>query len=268
VDFDWTVVTSNFPLLLSGVRLTVFITVVSFVLATALGLVVALGRLSRFRAVRTLTAGYINVMRSIPLLVFIVFVYYGVAIAFDLSFLTAIQAGMLALVLQYSAWLGEIFRSGLQAVSTGQREAAMAVGMGRRAAFFRIVLPQAVRIVVPPTGNMMVGMVKDSSLVYLLGVPELFRQAQLLANRTFRYFEIYLATVAIYLFLTLLVDLLVKVVERGMTPTDPLAAPVGSYRPLLARRRSRLAGLVDRVGREGHTTAPTAMSLGGGTTSA
>lgn len=246
MTFDWSVVTDNLDLLASGVRLTLIITGVSFTLATLLGVVVALGRLSSSRVVRAITAGYINVLRSIPLLVFIVFLFYGVAIAFNLSFLTAIQAGMLALVLQYSAWLGEIFRSGLQAVPPGQREAAKSVGMSRPRTFVTVVLPQAVRIVVPPTDNMLVGMVKDSSLVYLLGVGELFRQAQLLANRTFRYFEVYFATVAIYLALTLLVDLAVKALERKLTARD-VRTDDGMLGPLARRRRARLDDLVRTV---------------------
>lgn len=249
MDFDWSVVTNNLDLLLGGVRLTLLITVVSFSLATVLGMLVALGRLSRSRTLRTAIAVYINVLRSIPLLVFIVFIFYGVAIAFDLSFLTAIQAGMAALTLQYSAWLGEIFRSGLQAVPRGQREAAMSVGMSRPVNFFTVVLPQAVRIVIPPTGNMLVGMVKDSSLVYLLGVPELFRQAQLLANRTFRYFEIYLATVAIYLALTLVVDLLVKITEKRLSQTDVMTS-TQSFSPLAHRRRARIRELIATVERQ------------------
>lgn len=249
MDFDWSVVTNNLPVLFGGVRLTLFISLVSFTAATLLGVGVALARMSRFRAIRLLATAYVNVMRSIPLLVFIVFVYYGVAIAFQLSFLTAIQAGMAALTLQYSAWLGEIFRSGLQAVPKGQREAALSVGMRSRTSFVTVVLPQAARIVIAPTGNMLVGMLKDSSLVYLLGVPELFRQAQLLANRTFRYFEVYLATVAIYLVLTLCVDLLVTLLERRSRPRDQMGAG-GTLNPRAAARRRRLHTLMEKVERE------------------
>lgn len=249
MDLDWSVVTENLPILLGGIRLTLFISLVSFLAATILGVGVALARRSRLRPVRLVATAYVNVMRAIPLLVFIVFVYYGVAIAFDISFLTAIQAGMAALTLQYSAWLGEIFRSGLQAVPKGQREAALSVGMRPAMSFITVVLPQAARIVIAPTGNMLVGMLKDSSLVYLLGVPELFRQAQLLANRTFRYFEVYLATVALYLVLTLLVDLLVTLLERRSRPLDHMAAG-RRFNPRAGARRERLRTLIDTVERD------------------
>jgi polar amino acid transport system permease protein len=240
VSFDWAVITDNVPLFLDGVRLTIFIAVGAFLLATVLGVLVALARLSKNRVVSVLAAGYINVLRAIPLLVFIVFVYYGVAIFFNLSFLTAIQAGMLAFSLQYSAWLGEIFRAGIQAVPTGQREAAMSVGMSRQRAFFTVVLPQATRIVIPPTGNMMVGMIKDSSLVYILGVPELFRNAQLLANRTFRYFEVYLAIALTYLALTTAVYYFMKFLEGRLQNRDLLTTHVPVWSPLSRRRQRRL----------------------------
>lgn len=243
VSFNFDVVTSNWGLFMAGVRLTLFISALSFATACVLGVFVALGRMSNNVAIRTFMASYINVLRAIPLLVFIVFIFYGVAIAFQLSFMTAIQAGMLALTLQYSAWLGEIFRSGIQAVPKGQREAALSVGMSRPRTFFTVVMPQAVRIVIPPTGNMLIGMIKDSSLVYLLGVPELFRQSQLLANRTFRYFEVYLATVLIYLVLTTAVYYLVKFGERRLEHVDLLDESRRLWSPFARHRRERLVAL-------------------------
>lgn len=259
LSFDWSILVDNIPLFLEGLRLTILISVSAFLIATVLGIAVALARLSGNRLVSGLAAGWINVLRSIPLLVFIVFVYYGIAIFFDLAFLTAIQAGMLAFSLQYSAWLGEIFRSGIQAVPKGQREAAMAVGMGRTRSFASIILPQAGRIALPPTGNMMVGMVKDSSLVYILGVPELFRNAQLLANRTFRYFEVYLAIVLTYLALTTVVHYGMKSLERRLAERDPLATQPPSWAPLARRRRRHLEKLRDRVRAE-RVESPTPTS--------
>lgn len=250
--FDWSVLVDNLPLFLDGLRLTLLISGGAFLIATVLGIGVALARLSSSRLVSTAAAGYINLLRAIPLLVFIVFVYYGVAIFFDLSFLTAIQAGMLAFSLQYSAWLGEIFRSGIQAVPTGQREAAMSVGMGRLRTFVSIILPQASRIAVPPTGNMMVGMIKDSSLVYIIGVPELFRNSQLLANRTFRYFEVYLAVVVTYLILTTAVHYAMRIVEYRLSPRDVLATEPRPWSVLARRRRRRLVQLRETVRSEQH----------------
>jgi len=254
VTFSPKVILDNLDLLWDGVQLTVLVSVISFGIATFLGVFVALARMSERRAVATFAAGYINILRSIPLLVFIVFIYYGVAIYFGLTFATGIQAGIFAFSLQYSAWLGEIFRSGIQAVPKGQREAAMAVGMGPVRTFVTVILPQAVRVAIPPTGNMMVGMVKDSALLYVIGVQELFRNAQLLANRTFRYFEIYLAIVVIYLVLTTTVYYGMKFLEQRLRPVDVLASVERQFAPLERRRRERLRTLRDRIAAEAPPT--------------
>ena len=254
-DFIW----DNMGIFLDGVRLTIFISIVAFALATVGGLAVALMRMSKSRIVRMLIAAYINIFRAIPLLVFILFVYYGIAISFELQ-VSAIQAGILALTLQYSAWLGEIFRGGIQAVSHGQREAALSIGMSRFQAFMRVVLPQAFRIAIPPTGNMFIGMIKDSSLVYLIGVPELLRVSNRLANRTFRYFEVYLATVLIYLILTTSIYFLVKYLEQRYALIDVLTAKTRRFSPFGRRRAARLRELQEKV-KEHVVAAPLEMEM-------
>ena len=244
ISFDF--ILDNLPLFLDGVRITIFISLLAFGLAIISGLVVALARMSKSRLLQPIVASYINLFRAIPLLVFILFVYYGVAIAFDMQ-VTAIQAGVFALTLQYSAWLGEIFRGGIQAVPYGQREAALSVGMGRIQTFTRVVLPQAIRIVIPPTGNMFIGMIKDSSLVYLIGVPELLRVSNRLASRTFRYFEVYLTTVLIYLVLTTVVYFGVRYLERRYALVDLLNTKARALSPLASRRTARLREIQEAV---------------------
>ena len=239
-EFIW----DNRDIFIGGVRLTLFIAIVAFALATLLGLAVALLRMSKSRIITPIMAAYVNVFRAIPLLVFVLFVYYGIAIQFELT-ISAIQAGILALTLQYSAWLGEIFRSGIQAVSDGQRQAAMSVGMSRPQVFLRVILPQATRIVIPPMGNMFIGMIKDSSLVYIIGVPELLRVSNLLANSTFRYFEVYLATVICYLILTTAVYFGVKYLEKRYALVDVLTSKVRS--PFARRRSAHLVRLQEEV---------------------
>jgi polar amino acid transport system permease protein len=246
IDISWDFIFDNMPLFLDGVRITIFISLVAFGLSIVFGLVVALLRLSRSRILQPIMAGYINLFRAIPLLVFILFVYYGVAISFNLQ-VSAIQAGIFALTLQYSAWLGEIFRGGIQAVPHGQREAALSVGMGRAQTFLMVILPQATRIVIPPTGNMFIGMIKDSSLVYLIGVPELLRVSNRLANRTFRYFEVYLSTVLIYLVLTTAVYFLVKYLERRFALVDLLNTKAKAFAPFAHRRAAHLRELQETV---------------------
>ncbi|MXY77931.1 MAG: amino acid ABC transporter permease [Acidimicrobiia bacterium] len=242
-EFIW----ENRDVFLGGVRLTVFIAIVAFALATVFGLGVALLRMSKNRLLAPIMAAYINIFRAIPLLVFVVFVYYGIAIQFDVR-ISAIQAGILVLTLQYSAWLGEIFRGGIQAVDDGQTQAALSVGMSRPQTFFRVVLPQAIRIVIPPTGNMFIGMIKDSSLVFIIGVPELFRVSSVMANRTFRYFEVYLGAVLFYLILTTAAYFGVKYIEKRFALVDVLTTRVRS--PLARRRGIRLRMIQEAVASE------------------
>jgi His/Glu/Gln/Arg/opine family amino acid ABC transporter permease subunit len=236
-DFNWDVVVQRQDLLWAGVRYTLWIATVAMALSLVLGLVVAMLRLSRFPPLAWLAAAYINVFRAIPLFVFIIYVYYGVSIAVGINF-QPITAGIIALTLQYAAWMAEIFRSGIQAVPKGQREAALSLGMGRPRVFASIVLPQALRIVIPPTGNMFVGMVKDSSLVSIIGVAELVRTTQLLVSQTFRPFEFYTAAVLFYLAITLGLSYGMRLLERRLALEDPRASRRRS-RGLWARRRLR-----------------------------
>jgi ABC-type amino acid transport system permease subunit len=123
-------------------------------------------------------------------------------------------AGIGCLTLQYAGWLAEIFRSGIQAVDKGQREASYAIGMSPTQSFTSIILPQALRITIPAIANMFVGMLKDSSLVSVIGVFELIRQTQLAVSQTFRPFELYTAATVIYLLLTLGAARVVSIVEQ------------------------------------------------------
>ena len=249
MDFEWRVVVQNQDLIWAGMVMTVVIATISFVLSLGLGLVISLFRLSRIKLISLLAAGYINLFRAIPQLVFIVYIYYGVSIAIGINF-SPIMAGVIALTLQYSAWLAEIFRSGIQAVSPGQREAALAVGMSRIGAFVTITLPQAFRIVIPPTGNTAVGIIKDSSLVAVIGVFELLRRTQLLVSQTFRPFEFYTAAVVAYLSLTMAVAVGVKLIERRYALVDPLSESRRRLGPLARRRLRRLEALQATVLRE------------------
>ena len=242
VDFKWEVVLDHQDLLLAGLRYTLFIAAVAMGLSLALGLAVAILRLSSFPPLAWLAAAYINVFRAIPLFVFIIYVYYGVSIAVGVNF-SPVTAGIIALTLQYGAWMAEIFRSGIQAVPKGQREAASSLGMGRARTFVSIVLPQALRIVVPPSGNMFVGMVKDSSLVSIIGVAELVRNTQLLVSQTFRPFEFYTAAVLFYVAITLALSYLMKVLERRLALSDPLASRRRGRGPLARRRLRRIDDL-------------------------
>jgi His/Glu/Gln/Arg/opine family amino acid ABC transporter permease subunit len=212
-SFDWRVVGDRGFLLLWGLEWTVGISVISMALSLVLGLAVAVMRLSTIPPLRNIATLYINVSRAVPLFVFIIWVYYGLSIVVGINF-APLVAGIGCLTLQYAGWLAEIFRSGIQAVDKGQREASYAIGMSPTQSFTSIILPQALRITIPSIANMFVGMLKDSSLVSVIGVFELIRQTQLAVSQTFRPFELYTAATAIYLLLTLGAARMVSVVEQ------------------------------------------------------
>ena len=242
IDWQWDVVWDRIPLLWDGLRITLLLAFVSMAIALVLGMAIAVMRLSRIRAVSLFAAGYVNLFRAIPLLVFIVWVYYGLPIMLNIDF-PPLVAGVICLSLQYGGWLAEIFRSGIQAVPKGQREASLALSMTRPRTFFSVVLPQTVRIVTPSVGNMFVGMLKDSTLVSFIGVFEIFRRAEYAANQTFRYFEFYTALLVIFVVLTTLVSFGVRILERRMHTHDVLAVQPRPWSMLRRRRRLYLEDL-------------------------
>lgn len=212
-EFDWTVVSDNMDVLLRALGLTIWISIVAEVLALVIGLVAALMRVQKVRPLRWLSAGFIDIFRAIPLLVLLIWLYYGLTIVLGIE-LSAFQAGVLGLALLYGAFLAEVFRSGLEAVPVGQREAALTLGFTRWQTGRYIVIPQAIRVVIPALANSYVGVLKDATLVSLLGLNEMMRTAQNLVSSTFRPFEIYTFVAFVYLVLVLLFSWLVRILER------------------------------------------------------
>jgi His/Glu/Gln/Arg/opine family amino acid ABC transporter permease subunit len=200
-EFHFEVVFQQWQWIARGLAMTLYISTISMACALVLGLVIALCSLSRLAPVRFLAHVYVQVFRGIPLLVFIIWMYYGVSMVVGINF-NPTAAGILCFTLQYGSWLSETYRSGIQAVGRGQREAAASLGLTDTQAFISVVLPQAIRIVLPSIANIFVGLIKDSSLVSVIGVFELMRQAQLAASLTFRPFEFYTVTAAVYILLT------------------------------------------------------------------
>lgn len=214
-DFDWTAVWDNIDVLLRALVITFKIAIAAELLSLAIGLAIALLRIQKSRLLQWAAIGFIDVFRAVPLLVLLIWLYYGVTILTGLSF-SAFQAGVLGLGLLYGANLAEIFRAGLEAVPRGQREAALTLGLSRRQAMQSVVLPQAVRIVIPPLGNMWIGVMKDATLVSILGIQEIMRTAQNVVLENFRPFEIYTTVAVIYLLLVFIFSRLIAVLERRM----------------------------------------------------
>jgi polar amino acid transport system permease protein len=200
------------PILLQGVGLTIVVTLGSLILSTVLGLVWALLRVSGVRALAGLSAGLINLIRGIPIIVLLFYLYF-VMPDFGIA-LSALQAAILGLGLAYSAYQAENFRSGIEAIDKGQIEAAQAIGMGWWLTMRRVILPQAVRIVLPPYGNIMIMLLKDSSQASTITVAELALQGKLIASSTFKNTSVFTLVALMYLTMSIPLILLVRHFEK------------------------------------------------------
>src|SRR6516162_243654 len=200
------------PILMNGVALTIIVTLGSLLLSTLLGLVWALMRVSGIGLLAWLSAAIINVIRGIPIIVLLFYLYFVMP---DLGItLTALQAAIIGLGIAYSAYQAENFRAGIEAIDRGQIEAAQAIGMGWWLTMRRVVLPQAVRIVLPPYGNTMIMMLKDSSQASTITVAELALQGKLIASSTFKNTSVFTLVALMYLTMSIPLILLVRHFEK------------------------------------------------------
>ena len=185
------------PILLEGAVVTLKVTVLSFVLSSVIGLVFALMMVSQSKAISRTGYTVVNIIRGLPIIVQLFYIYF-VLPDFGVQ-LSAFQAGVLGLGIAYSAYQAENFRAGIQAVQQGQIEAAESIGMRGAMIMRRVVLPQAFRIALPPYGNTLVMMLKDSSLVSTITVAEMTRAGQLIASSTFENMTVYTLVAVLYL---------------------------------------------------------------------
>ena len=205
----------NLRFLLSGLSETIKLTVTAISISIVLGLLVALPGLTERPYLRRFNRVYVEVVRSVPILVLILWVYYGLPQVFDIR-IGVFWAGVFALALSDSAFTAEIFRAGIQSISKGQYEAAHSVSLNYRDTMRFVILPQAVRRILPALGNQLVYMLKMSSLVSVIGMQELTRKANELVVTEYRPLEIYTFLVLEYLVLILIVSAGVRWVERRL----------------------------------------------------
>ncbi|MFB3042376.1 MAG: amino acid ABC transporter permease [Candidatus Poribacteria bacterium] len=210
LDFDfirkWT------PFIFGGLGLTILLSILSTTLASVLALLGALGRLSKFPPAYALASFYISLIRGTPLLLQIIFFFLAVAqMGIQLS---GFWAGVIALGLNYGAYMTEIMRAGIQSVGIGQREAALAIGMNQTQIMHRIVLPQALRLVIPPIGNQFIAMLKDTALVSVTGVVwELLWRAQKVGKANFKTMEALLVAAVFYWIITIIFSVVQSRIE-------------------------------------------------------
>ena len=200
------------PILMSGVALTIMVTIGSLLLSTVLGMVWALMRVSGIGVLTGFSGGLINVIRGIPIIVLLFYLYF-VMPEFGVT-LSALQAAILGLGIAYSAYQAENFRAGIEAIDKGQIEAAQAIGMSWWQTMRRVVLPQAVKIVLPPYGNVMIMMLKDSSQASTITVAELALQGKLIASSTFKNTSVFTLVALMYLTMSIPLILLVRHFEK------------------------------------------------------
>ncbi|ALU89674.1 amino acid ABC transporter permease protein [Herbaspirillum rubrisubalbicans M1] len=199
------------PILLQGALVTVEVTILSFLLSSLLGLLLALMKVSRIKAVALAGATIVNIIRGLPIIVQLFYIYFvlpDIGIQFS-----AFHAGVIGLGIAYSAYQAENFRAGIEAVDVGQIEAAQSIGMRGPLIMRRVILPQAFRIALPPYGNTLVMMLKDSSLVSTITVLEMTRAGQMIASSTFQNMTVYTTVAVLYLLLSLPLVFLIRRLE-------------------------------------------------------
>ena len=208
----WTESVLFLPILLEGLRLTVIVTIGSMLLSTVLGLVWALMRVSGIKSLALFATGLVNLIRGIPIIVQLFYIYFVLP---ELGItLSAVQAAIIGLGIAYSAYQSENFRAGIEAIDHGQIEAAQSLGMGWVMMMRRVILPQAVKIVLPPYGNTMIMMLKDSSQASTITVAELALKGQMLASSTFKYSTVFTLVALLYLVMSVPLILFVGWLER------------------------------------------------------
>jgi len=225
-----------FSVVVKGVGITIFVTLAGFALASALGLLLALMALSGSVALRQIARFYIEIIRGVPMLVLLFYVAFVGAPAFVAVWNAVTQplqeAGLMqsllvrdvslmwraiiALTIGYSAFIAEVFRAGIQSVDEGQVEAAEALGLTRFQRFRLVIMPQAIRTILPPLGNDFIAMVKDSSLVSVLGVADITQMGKIYASSSFRFFETYSIVSYIYLLLTVSLSIILRRLEKRL----------------------------------------------------
>ena len=213
MNFDMNLVVNSFPLLLIGAGVTIQITVLSTAIGFVIGLVVGVARISHLRPLRLFAEVYVEFFRGTPLLVQIFLFYFALPVITGQR-IDPFIAAISACGINSGAYVAEIFRAGIQSVDEGQMEAGRSLGMTWLQTMRYIIVPQAFKRVIPPLGNEFIAMLKDSSLVSVIGFEELTRRGQLIIAKTYGSFEIWMSVAVIYLVMTLTISRFVAYLER------------------------------------------------------
>ena len=219
MEFDLSLVTDSLPLLLQGALVTLEITALAVGLGLVFGLVAALAQLSKFAPLRLTAKVYVDFIRGTPLLVQIFIIYFALPVVIGHR-IDPFFAAVAACSINSGAYVAEIFRAGIQSIDIGQMRAGLSLGMNWTMTMRYIILPQAIKRIIPPLGNEFIAMLKDSSLVSVIGFEELTRSGQLIIAETYGSLEIWSAVAIIYLVMTLTITRIVSVLEKKFRASD------------------------------------------------
>ena len=219
MEFDLSLVTDSLPLLLQGALVTLEITALAVGLGLVFGLVAALAQLSKFAPLRLIAKVYVDFIRGTPLLVQIFIIYFALPVVIGHR-IDPFFAAVAACSINSGAYVAEIFRAGIQSIDIGQMRAGLSLGMNWTMTMRYIILPQAFKRIIPPLGNEFIAMLKDSSLVSVIGFEELTRSGQLIIAETYGSLEIWSAVAIIYLVMTLTITRIVIVIEKIFRASD------------------------------------------------
>ncbi|MDX9918347.1 MAG: amino acid ABC transporter permease [Gudongella sp.] len=202
------------PMTIEGLKVTLGVFAVTLAFSLPLAVIVALLRRSKNRAISTVTAGYIYVMRGTPLLLQLMFIFFGYHFVPVIGYaFSRFQAIYIAFILNYTAYFAEIFRGGINSIDIGQYEAAEVLGLSRPFAFIKIILPQVIKTVLPSVGNEVITLVKDTSLVYILGASDILKAAKSVSN-VYSTFSPYIIIALVYLLIIAILTKILASVER------------------------------------------------------
>lgn len=247
-DYFWASLFTPSDSFLNGLGLTVAISVTAMILALMLGLIIALMGRSRFMPLRVFASLYIWIIRGTPLLVQLVILYTGFAAAnlfrfedISIGFVIkgAVQAAIVGLMLNESAYISEIVRGGLESIEKGQTEAALSLGMTPLGSMRWIIVPQAIRVMVPPLGNSFNGLMKNTSILSIIGVAEMFQIGSTMASSTFKAFEIFIVVALYYLLLTTVWTVIQTWIENWLNAKAGLPKAESAWKRLFGTRGKR-----------------------------
>jgi amino ABC transporter, permease protein, 3-TM region, his/glu/gln/arg/opine family len=213
MSFNWSLIADNLPLLLQGALVTIKITAFSVAAGFIIGMLASIANLSSFKPLRWLVRIYVDVVRGTPMLVQIFLIYFALPQIIGQR-IDPFIAAVTACSLNSGAYMSEIFRAGIQSINKGQMEAGLSLGLSWAQTMRYIVMPQALKAIIPPLGNEFIAMLKDSSLVSVIGFEELMRRGQLIIAKTYASAEIWTAVAIIYLVMTQVISYFIAYLER------------------------------------------------------